>query len=174
METSLISSSAASILKTASNLDLGTFNELVQIVIGLLTRSPKHLDATSSLSKLSSTSGTSISELTSIHSSLTTLITILSSQNSPPDVLQQLLEDLTLPSSHISSLSSLYTLSLPLIRSSLQNTSTFSDSRLINFGWRLDYRVRSSGAGENEPVFICCFKVVDNEGNEREEEVRLD
>ena len=138
----------------------------------MLTRQEKYLDTDFHLAKLSETSGTSKTELLSCHGSLTTTITMLASQNSPPDILQQLLEDLSLPSSHITSLSNSYTSSLPLVRSSLQNIETFTNSRLINFNWRLDYRVRSSGAGENEPVFVCNFKVVDNQGNETDEEVR--
>ena len=33
--------------------------------------------------------------------------------------------------------------------------------------------MRSSGTGENVPVFLCRFRVVDNGGNERVEEMEV-
>ncbi|GMH75717.1 hypothetical protein TrST_g3062 [Triparma strigata] len=170
MDSSIISDTVLSSLSQSSSLDLGTFNALVVIVSKMLCREEKYLDSEVRVKKLVEEGGDE-ALLTSLHSSLTCLLTLLSSQNSPPDVLTQLLEDLPLPPSHITSLVSTYTSSLPLIRSGLTNTTTFANRRLINFAWRLDYRVRSSGASMNEPVFLCNFRTVDNEGVEREEEI---
>jgi hypothetical protein len=51
------------------------------------------------------------------------------------------------------------------------HTSSFGKKTLVNFDWRLDYRVRSSGAGENLPVFLCKFRLIGNDGVEVEEEI---
>ena len=37
--------------------------------------------------------------------------------------------------------------------------------------WRLDYRVRSSGTGENQPVFLVRLRLKDERGRETVEEM---
>ncbi|GMH66903.1 hypothetical protein TrRE_jg2801, partial [Triparma retinervis] len=115
---------------------------------------------------------------------LTSTIIAFARSSSSSESLTQYLEDVPLPSPLITSISTFYTQCYEPLRSLLShtgilhkpsssNTNANGKDAMVGFDWRLDYRVRSSGTGENVPVFLCRFRLVDNSGKERVEEMEV-
>ena len=114
-------------------------------------------------------------EVNSAHGGLLMVVTELVRSNASGEELQQILEDAPVDdSSRVAMATTAYNEYKPVIREILMNTGDFGTKKLVGFDWRLDYRVRSSGAGENTSVFLCRFRLMDEDGLETEEEMECD
>ncbi|GMI29441.1 hypothetical protein TeGR_g11026 [Tetraparma gracilis] len=164
-----------SLLTSLDSLSAPGYKAVVKSVFGLLSRDPKHLGNDSSISSLHSSESGGAAAVNDAHGGLLTLVTELARCNCSPDQLQQLLEDASLTDPDRVALAvAAYTQCKDGIRETLRNTGDFGDKKMVGFDWRLDYRVRSSGAGENTSVFLCKFRLMDQKGVESSEEMECD
>ena len=159
------------LLSSINDLSDAHFSSLLKHVFGYLCRNPNYL--TSSLpASLISSDPSAASAITRSESGLLLVISDFARQNAGPEALKSVFEEVPLSSGRSSSLSDAYAQCLPLLRTCLINVGgEFGGLSLVAFDWRLDYRVRSSGTGENVPVFMTRFTLKDERGEETVREV---
>ncbi|GMI29907.1 hypothetical protein TrCOL_g1833 [Triparma columacea] len=173
----ILPTSNQSSLRVLSSIPESTFPKFVKCVFGMLTREEKYMGGGPIEGIEGDCGGKEITA--KAHSALTSTIIAFVRTSSTSESFTQYLEDVPLPPPQIASVVSFYSQCYAPLRSLLSHTGTLpnlsnsSKDTMVGFDWRLDYRVRSSGTGENVPVFLCRFRVVDNGGNERVEEMEV-
>ena len=109
---------------------------------------------------------------------LTTLFLTYTRLSQTSDQLTQFLEDLTLPPLLVSLCVEAYKETrvhlIPLLKKTGLGPEFRVGRKLLGFDYSIIYRVRSSGTGENVPVFLCRFRIMDVKvGGEVEEMMEL-